>query len=710
MIWQDMSFDDKQTLINKYNDIRKNIKKLNSAKANTEKKTKYSELQLKDYNDKVKELQEQYNEIKIQYRCDYCNSIIDLPFDKIKNLLKGKESPIFCDRKCSGSYYAYKSHKGKTEKQEQERRDKISQSLRKHEDIPKNDKLNTIKKENINKINTSLCAYCKKEFIPSKYQLRQINNDKPIFCSISCSNKFKYENNHEHISENDLIRKIQDMFNNTEMSYDEIMKSSGVSQSKFKEIVKKYNIKRSKGKSNKLKIKHMQETMQKEYNVQNIMQLQEYRDKIKINQALKTIDEKKEISQKVAKTKKLLYGSSTYNNREKAQKTNLEKYGVANIVEREDVREKCKQGSIAKFGVENPFNSKEVQLKADKILREKYGDKKSFADPEVRRKAEITNEKRYGNKNAFRNEDIQHKQFNTIKERYGVEYACQTENCANASPKAKSKPNTSFIELLHPEKTEIPIGKYRYDMLKDNTLIEIDPTFTHNTFKNPYGTPKDKNYHLDKTKIAIDNGYKCIHIFDWDDKDKIKYLFLDKEQLYARALSISKVSLEDTTSFLNEYHLQNTCKGQIIRLGLYYKQELIEIMTFGKPRYNKNYEWELLRLCTHKDYKVVGGAEKLFKHFLDTISPNSIISYCDFSKFTGDVYLRLGFKQQGIAKPSKHWCKGTKHITDNLLRQRGYDQLFKANFGKGTSNEELMLEHGWLPIYDCGQLTFIWYK
>lgn len=133
MIWQDMSFDDKQTLINKYNDIRKNIKKLNSAKANTEKKAKYTELQLKDYNDKVKELQEQYNEIKIQYRCDYCNSIIDLPFDKIKNLLKGKEDPIFCDRKCSGSYYAYKSHEGKTEKQEQERRDKISKSLKEYE-------------------------------------------------------------------------------------------------------------------------------------------------------------------------------------------------------------------------------------------------------------------------------------------------------------------------------------------------------------------------------------------------------------------------------------------------------------------------------------------------------------------------------------------------------------------------------------------------
>ena len=133
-------------------------------------------------------------------------------------------------------------------------------------------------------------------------------------------------------------------------------------------------------------------------------------------------------------------------------------------------------------------------------------------------------------------------------------------------------------------------------------------------------------------------------------------------------------------------------------------------MTFGKPRYNKNYEWELLRLCSHKDFKVVGGAEKLFKHFLEMQSPNSIISYCDYSKFSGEVYNRLGFKQKGNPKPSKHWSRGEEHITDNLLRQRGYDQLFNANYGKGTSNEQLMLENGWLPIYDCGQLVFIWDK
>ena len=52
--------------------------------------------------------------------------------------------------------------------------------------------------------------------------------------------------------------------------------------------------------------------------------------------------------------------------------------------------------------------------------------------------------------------------------------------------------------------------------------------------------------------------------------------------------------------------------------------------------------------------------------------------------------------------------KTKQHITDNLLRQRGFDQLFETNYGKGTSNEELMIMHGFIEVYDCGQLTYVW--
>ena len=137
-------------------------------------------------------------------------------------------------------------------------------------------------------------------------------------------------------------------------------------------------------------------------------------------------------------------------------------------------------------------------------------------------------------------------------------------------------------------------------------------------------------------------------------------------------------------------------------------------MTFGKPRYNKNYEYELLRLCTKPEYKIVGGAEKLFKHFVEKYIPESVISYCDNSKFTGDVYKRLGFKLKCLGQPSKHWynIKTHRHITNNLLNQRGYSQLHGDKdyqlAERGKSNKELMLQAGYVEVYDCGISTYIY--
>ena len=418
----------------------------------------------------------------------------------------------------------------------------------------------------------------------------------------------------------------------------------------------------------------------------------------------------------------------------KAKQTNLERYGVENPFQAEVFKQKSRETKLEKYGDENYNNSEQIkQTYHNKSLEEKINISSkrsktmkkviSSRTPEEWKKiklklslaqkaiwenfseeerAELINKFSIGQKNRWENMTEEEKS-NIIN---------KSLNNRDMLPRIISKINRKWATILNTDIFEKNIGKYSYDLQKDNTLIEIDPTYTHNNLLTTYygSMPRNKLYHYNKSMIAKEAGYECIHIFDWDDENKIKYMFQDKKILYARNLKIKNVLIEDCDIFLDNYHLQNTCKNQEIRLGLYQDAILIEIMTFGTPRYNKNYEWELLRLCTHKDYKVVGGAEKLFKEFLNRYEPNSIISYCDFSKFTGSVYERLGFKQEGNAKPSKHWSKGTQHITDNLLRQRGYDQLFGTNYGKGTSNEELMLENGWLPIYDCGQLTFIWRK
>lgn len=307
------------------------------------------------------------------------------------------------------------------------------------------------------------------------------------------------------------------------------------------------------------------------------------------------------------------------------------------------------------------------------------------------------------------------KQQQTMLEKYGTMCSLNLEYLSNHRKKKHSGPNETFARILERNELsytrEFCLGVKSYDFKVNDVLFEINPTATHNNYFIPYGDYKglEENYHYDKSKLANDNNYRCVHIWDWDDVNKLISLFKPRETVYARKCVIKEVSLYDAKSYLNAYHLQGYAKDNI-RLGLYFKDILVSLMTFDKPRYNKNYEYELIRYVS--TYNVLGGAEKLFKHFITTYSPSSIISYCDKSKFQGKVYNQLGFISKGVSL-GKHWynMKTGKHITDNLLRQRGFDQLLGKEYGcygKGTSNEVLMLQHDFLPITDAGQETFVW--
>ena len=419
-----------------------------------------------------------------------------------------------------------------------------------------------------------------------------------------------------------------------------------------------------------------------------------------------------EIKQTISSKNKLKASEALINR----HKTNLERYGVKNIRELDEINDKIKQTNLERYGAESPFQSDEVREKIKKTNLEKYGVENVLSSNEVKEKIKQTNYERYGVPYTLQADEVKERIRQTNLERYGVEYYCETEHAReNNKPYKISKINKEFSDILTSlninNDLEFSIGHKSYDIKVDNTLIEIDPTFTHNTSLPAFSNEHISiDYHLNKTKLANENGFNCIHVFDWDDKDKIINMFLPKSILYARQCEVKEISLKEANDFLNLYHLQNGLMKQDVCLGLFYNDSLVEVMTFGKPRYNKNYDYELLRLCTHKDYKVTGGTKKLFKYFLDNYKPNSIISYCDKSKFSGEVYTRLGFTLKGEAKPSRHWynIKEEKHITDNLLRQRGFDQLFGTNYGKGTSNDELMLEHNFVEVYDCGQSTYIW--
>lgn len=176
----------------------------------------------------------------------------------------------------------------------------------------------------------------------------------------------------------------------------------------------------------------------------------------------------------------------------------------------------------------------------------------------------------------------------------------------------------------------------------------------------------------------------------------------------ARKCDVVEISNEEATTFLIQYHRQKAVSA-VYNIGLKYNNELIGLMTFGYPRYNLKYQWELLRLCFKSDCRISGGTQKLFQYFIDTYNPHSIVSYCDYNYFTGDIYDKLGFTKIRVSKGSKIWYKDDKFITDNLLRQYGADKLIGTHDGKGTNNEEIMLREGWqYKIDEKGQGTYIW--
>lgn len=446
----------------------------------------------------------------------------------------------------------------------------------------------------------------------------------------------------------------------------------------------------------------------------------------------------KEVYDKVRKTNLERYGvecsAQSEVVKEKIKTTNLKKYGVEYSFQAEEVKDKIKATSLERYGVDNPsksniikdrivesnrknlgvdypMQSKEVMDKSMVTSLQKYGTEYPNQSEIVKQHIRESNIEKYGVEHPAQSDMVKRQTIITNRERYGVDYTCLIYQGKLVGD--DSTYNRSFAKLLDNSKIsyerEFLLQKYSYDFKVGNVLIEINPTATHNTHFSPYGKCRiGKTYHKDKSKLAKDNGYHVIHVFDWDDTDKVVRLLKSRETVYARKCVVKVVDYRDTNEYLSSNHLQGTCKGQEIRLGLYYNNQLVSLMSFGKSRFNKNYEYELLRYCA--SHNVIGGAEKLFKYFADNYKPKSIVSYCDTSKFSGKVYDVLGFKFVKTNSPRKHWYskKEKRHITDGLLIRQGYDRLFKENHGKGTSNEELILARGYLPVYDCGQSTYIW--
>jgi len=225
---------------------------------------------------------------------------------------------------------------------------------------------------------------------------------------------------------------------------------------------------------------------------------------------------------------------------------------------------------------------------------------------------------------------------------------------------------------------------------------------------------KNKKYHYDKYMYFKNKNINLINIWedDWNyKKDIIKSIILNKlnknkNKINGRQCQIKIVNNKDKTIFLNKNHLQGNSQSSI-NLGLFYNDELVSLMTFGKKRKilgqtSKENEYELLRFCSKLNTSVIGGASKLFKHFIRNYKPNKIISYasCDISD--GSLYKILGFNEIGHTGINYWWVKDKRYHRSGFMKHK----LVREGADPNKTENQIMHEDGFNKIWGTGNLKY----
>ena len=442
--------------------------------------------------------------------------------------------------------------------------------------------------------------------------------------------------------------------------------------------------------------------------------------------------------------------------------TSLKKYGVDHPMKSMSVVENFKTSMVKKYGVTSALKLEKFVDKADNTRFERYGDA-GYNNTDLRKKTCI---ERYGVDNPGKVQSIVDSATTKRKNNHyefllkycsdqGVEFLCSKENykgyhfsneyefkcisCQRRFLGTVYALENIFCDYCHPERIsslEEDVYKFLQSILKkeeviirkDRTVlvgkeldfyvpskklaIEMNGLYWHSE----HGNGVKKNYHLNKTKSCAYHGISLLHIFEneWFNKrDIVKSIIktslgIPSVKVFARKCEVVRVNDSDKNVFLNKNHLQGEDKSTV-KLGLKYKGELVSVMTFRKSsRFEKNVEWELTRFCNKLDTVIVGGAGKLFCHFLENYNPKMIVSYCDRRYFSGGVYQKLGFNFV------KHTPPGYSVIIDKYkdLRHRMSFQKHKLSkilksFDPLKTEWVNLVENGYDRIWDCGHSKWI---
>jgi len=283
--------------------------------------------------------------------------------------------------------------------------------------------------------------------------------------------------------------------------------------------------------------------------------------------------------------------------------------------------------------------------------------------------------------------------------------------------KIKSILDELGVECIQHDRGMIPPFELDFVIPDRKIALEFNGIYYHS--ENNGG--KNRNYHLNKTDKCEERGIQLLHIFENEYiqkynllKFKLRSIFgKNKYKIYARKCKVCELSPNLKKTFNEKYHIQGDSQS-CVNLGLFYKNRLVQVMTFSKRRKalgskHVQGEYELSRMSSIKGFTVVGGASKLLKYFEKSYKPMRLISYADRRWSIGGVYNKLGFifikntppnywyfYNKKADKPLYHRYKFAKHTLDKQL----------INFDPNLTEWENMKNNHYDRIWDSGSMLF----
>ena len=435
--------------------------------------------------------------------------------------------------------------------------------------------------------------------------------------------------------------------------------------------------------------------------------------------------------------------------KDKKKNSSLSNYGVDNISKSDIIKDKKKAKSIIKYGCDCVLQNDHIKEKIKSTNRLKYGCDYTVQSEKIKNNIKNTNISKYGYCVPIQHTSIKEKMKNTkfsnsIKRYFNNGYELinsengnytikclkcnkdftedskflnqrmrlEQELCTHCNPyKTKSQTEnklTDFIRLLNTDilssDREVLQGK-EIDIYIPSLKIgfEFNGIFWHSD------KFKSKHYHQEKKFQAIEQGVNLIHIWedDWEFKQEIittrikNVLGITENKIFARKCSIVEVSASDSKAFLEQNHIQGQI-GAKHRLGLIYEGNLISLMTFGM----RSGKMEMLRFCNKLGYSVVGGFSKLLKYFKKDFA-GVIYSYADldWSNPNDNVYIKNGFTLVKKTEPGYFWVKNDKRYARQQFQKH---KLVAQGFDPSKTEEQIMIERGYLKIYNSGNLLYMY--